>query len=214
MTNNDFPASELVPVTNSPAMVGESTIAGVPTVHLVRHGQSSWNVERRLQGQTAHPPLTALGRDQALRAAERLAGIDAPIISSDLVRARETAEIIAAGRPVRIDERLREQALGDLEGRLTSELSAQPVEGEISEVRWGGGESLQDVYARLADFFAEYEGDLILVTHGDTLRVALALLDGRTHRDVDWAPIPNGAVVSRTRVVRRTRHDEGPPPQR
>jgi probable phosphoglycerate mutase len=190
-------------------MVGESTIAGVPTVHLVRHGQSTWNVERRLQGQTAHPPLTDLGREQARRAADRLWGIDAPIVSSDLVRARETARIIAAGRPVTLDARLREQALGDLEGRLTRDLVAQPTEGEISEVRWGGGESLQDVYARLADFFAEQRGDLILVTHGDTLRVALALLDGRTHHDVDWRQIPNGAVITRT----TGRHDEGPPPR-
>ncbi|MGJ3508137.1 histidine phosphatase family protein [Enemella sp. A6] len=178
-------------------------------VHLVRHGQSTWNVERRLQGQTVHPPLTDLGRRQAEAAAEelvRIVGADAcRLVSSDLVRARETAEIIAdrLGVAVRRDEALREQHLGELQGRLTADLVPEPVpEGcHLSEVRWGGGESIADVHARLTEFFtAEVPtapGHLIVVTHGDTMRVAEAVLRGRGHREVVWDGVPgNGSILT------------------
>lgn len=184
-------------------------------VHLVRHGQSTWNVERRLQGQTAHPPLTARGRADAARAADELAAVvgrdEVAVITSDLVRASQTAAIIRAAlarsgatltAPPRVAEELREQHLGDMQGRLTAELRPEPVPAghHISEVRWAGGESLADVHDRLARFLRrELTGappHLVLVTHGDTLRVARAVLTGRTHREVEWDLVANGAVFS------------------
>ena len=185
-------------------------------VHLVRHGQSTWNVERRLQGQTPHPPLTAQGHLDAARAAERLVRVvgEGPVsvVSSDLVRAAQTADIIAtelsesgaalAPRHVSFTEALREQHLGAMEGRLTKELRPEPVpEGmHISEVRWADGESLADVHARLQAYFASVlphaPGHLVVITHGDTLRVARSVLTGRTHRDVEWDVVPNGAVIT------------------
>jgi len=70
--------------------------------YLVRHGQSEWNLRRLTQGQTVHPPLTQLGRDQARRAAaliaDDLSAFGLPvtrIVSSDLVRAVQTAEALA-----------------------------------------------------------------------------------------------------------------------
>jgi 2,3-bisphosphoglycerate-dependent phosphoglycerate mutase len=93
------------------------------TLWLVRHGESGWNVARRIQGQSpAAPGLTAAGRSQAAEAALELAR-RAPrasrIVASDLPRTAETAEIIAArlGLPVEFDAGLREQSLGVLEGR-------------------------------------------------------------------------------------------------
>lgn len=78
----------------------------------VRHGQSTWNVIDRFQGQIAHPPLTARGRDQARRAADALAdrGIE-HLVSSPLRRAAQTARIIAdhLGLPLTFDDRLVEQ---------------------------------------------------------------------------------------------------------
>lgn len=179
-------------------------------VHLVRHGQSTWNVEGRLQGQIAHPPLTATGRLDAARAATRLLDLigqdPAALITSDLCRATQTAAIIDAALPSvdrpRTCAALREQHLGDLQGRLTVELQPEPVPDglHISEVRWGGGESLLDVHQRLRRFFDELlptaPQHVIAVTHGDTLRVARALLQGRTHREVEWSPVVNGAVVT------------------
>lgn len=179
-------------------------------LHLVRHGQSVWNVEGRLQGQTAHPELTDLGRTQAQAAADLLAeriNGSVAIVSSDLVRARQTADIIARTLGVEVldDPDLREQSVGELEGLLTSALEATPAaEGDshISEVKWGGGESLEDVHLRLAAPIARaHQGThdhIVWVTHGITTSVALARLAGRSHRDVEWDPIANGEVVSTT----------------
>jgi len=177
-------------------------------LHLVRHGQSTWNVEGRLQGQTSHPELTDVGRAQAQTAAdllaERVTGTVA-VVSSDLVRARQSADIIAAALGVTVvdDPDLREQSVGDLEGRLTTALDATPAadgDAHISEVRWGGGESLEDVHLRLAApitrALTASHDHVIWVTHGITTCVALARLAGRSHREVEWDPIANGAVVS------------------
>lgn len=180
------------------------------SLHLVRHGQSTWNAAGRLQGQTPHPPLTALGRDQAYAAATELTRLlppdtDAELVSSDLVRARQTAQIIAAalGRPLRWDPALREQGLGTMEGALTSTLTALPTPDgtHLSEVRWGGGESLADVAHRLRDWcrctLADSPRHLVVVSHGDTIRVLLAVLRGGGHRDVDWGEVVgNGSVTS------------------
>ena len=171
---------------------------------LVRHGESTWNVEGRLQGQTMDVPLTDRGRTQAAAAAELIrqsVGGDVRIVASDQLRAADTAAIIAAALGVGVvhDARLREQSLGEMEGRLASELAPLPTpEGShISEIRWGGGESVADVHARCRDFVAAQPaaGDLVVVSHGDTLRVMLAVLAGIGHRDVDWRPIGSAEVI-------------------
>jgi len=91
-------------------------------VHLVRHGQSTWNREGRLQGQAVHPGLTALGQTQAESAAAILSDVvDGPaaLWSSDLVRAAQTAEVVGRrlGLPVRHDDGLREHGEGALLAR-------------------------------------------------------------------------------------------------
>lgn len=177
-------------------------------LHLVRHGQSTWNAEGRLQGQTMDVPLTELGLAQARDAAGTLAHTTlTAILTSDQLRARQTAELLAKphGLVPEATPLLREQALGELEGRLTRELTPEPVPVglDIAEVAWGGGESLADVYRRLQCLLAELGArfdpheQVMLVSHGDTLRVLVALLEGRTHREVDWTPITNCAVITR-----------------
>ncbi len=173
----------------------------------MRHGQSEWNVIGRLQGQTMHPQLTELGREQAAQAASVLAALGfgtTALWSSDLVRALQTAAIIGErlGLAVVEDSALREQALGRFEGALTSALHAEqtPPGLHVGDVRWGDGESTADVHARLGAFFTRElqhaPQDMIVVSHGDTIRVARAWLQGRSHRDLDWDHIGNGAVVS------------------
>ncbi len=185
-------------------------------LHLLRHGQSVWNVEERVQGQTHHVPLTADGVRQAEDARDRLADLPlAAVLSSDQVRARQTADVVAAahGLPVRETELLREQGLGSLEGKHYGELEeeATPEGVHVSEVRWGGGESMSDVAARLRvlvdELRAEFADDdqVLLVSHGDTLRILLAILDGGGHRDVDWVTYitwPNGHIETRTLPAR------------
>jgi broad specificity phosphatase PhoE len=94
---------------------------------LVRHGESEWNAQRRYQGQS-DVPLSALGRRQAERIAERLAGVKMDAVyASDLVRAWETASPIAEKNGLKVfsEPRLRELKFGVLEGLTFDEAQAQ-----------------------------------------------------------------------------------------
>ena len=178
-------------------------------LHLVRHGQSTWNEEGRLQGQIMDVPLTALGRRQATQAVAALSRRRlAAVWSSDQLRARHTADLIAAPHQldVTLTSLLREQALGELEGRLISELDAGqlPEKAFCTEIVRGGGESLQRVHSRmlqlcgsLATQFGAAD-EVALVSHGDTLRVLLSVLAGRGHHKIEWVPVQNCQVLSRT----------------
>ena len=101
-------------------------------------------------------PLSDVGHLEAQRAAAQLS--DVPLVAvwtSDQLRAHQTADAVAAehGLTPQPERLLREQSLGDLEGRLGSELSEQPVpEGfDISEGRWGGGEASADVHQQITE---------------------------------------------------------------
>lgn len=175
-------------------------------LHFVRHGQSTWNLAGRAQGQTSHVPLTPTGRRQARAAATALAGFDARLLlTSDLVRARQTAEILAheLRLPATPEPALREQSLGSLEGRLAADLAPEhpPRDVPVSAVRWGGGESVADVHARVGGLLrrllvAGPPREVVLVSHGETIRVAVAYLRGLGPHEVDWFALPNGAVVT------------------
>lgn len=152
-------------------------------------------------------PLSELGREQASQARDALT--EAPLTaiwSSDQVRALQTARIVASAHALDIQPEplLREQCFGALEGRLTSELKEEPVpDGQhISEIPWGGGESVADVYRRMERLIgllrAEFgpKDHVALVSHGDAIRTLVAVIDGRGHRDVAYFPVPNGTVLS------------------
>jgi probable phosphoglycerate mutase len=177
----------------------------VTTLHLVRHGQSEWNLTRRLQGQVAHVPLTPLGLEQARTAASALAGRPiAAVHSSDLLRARRTAEAIGAalGLPVRLDPDLREQSYGTLEGLPSADvLAAAPYDFADPEACAPGGESLRDVYDRIGRCLSAYArrydgGECVLVSHGDAIRAGLAWLDGAGPGNGPWRETPNGSVTT------------------
>lgn len=160
-----------------------------PAAHLwlVRHGQTDWNLEGRYQGQ-ADPPLNAAGWQQARALPAALAGASlSAIYSSDLLRARQTAGVIAAALslPVQQDARLREARLGDWEGMLFTDIRArysaewQARQDDPLHARPPGGENLLEVSARAwaaADDIARQHsgGDVVVVAHGlvlATLRV-------------------------------------------
>lgn len=177
------------------------------TLYLVRHGQCTYNLDGRVPGQ-ANPPLTVLGLQQATDAAARLRDSGARwVISSDLDRAVRTAEVIAAalGLPVETDADLREQDAGDLEGRYYRDLTALPTPPgvHLHDVRWGGGESVADVYARVRRFFERLDtrdpGAVVLVSHAHTIQIARAYLAGLSAYDVQWDELPNGGIVTLTR---------------
>ena len=174
-------------------------------VYLVRHGQSEWNVLRLTQGQTTHPPLTALGREQAAAAAETvaadLAGRAARLVTSDLVRAVETAGIIGErlGLVAEVDVRLREQHLGDLEGRSYEESwqHAEQHDWSDPELPVAGGESVAQVRRRLVALLDELDPAVptVLVSHGDAIRPAVAHLLGHSMTGAPWVEVPNGSVA-------------------
>ncbi|MGO1384053.1 MAG: histidine phosphatase family protein [Arachnia sp.] len=177
-------------------------------LHLLRHGQSTWNLENRLQGQTMEVPLTEAGRKQAAGAAAHLSTRRLSAVwSSDQLRASHTADIVAAphGLAVTLTAQLREQSLGELEGRLLRDLDGMWAPGgRIPHVVPTGGESLRDVHQRmvlLCDSLRACFGDtdeVALVSHGDTLRVLFSVLAGRTHDNINWVAVENCKVVSRT----------------
>lgn len=173
-----------------------------PTILLVRHGQSEWNAARRLQGQTPHVPLTALGHVQALEAARALAPLrPGALISSDLLRATQTADHCAraTGLVYSTTPALREQGYGELEGWASSE-AAQVV--HWWDLQWAarGGESVAQLHQRIRDYLrglcADPPADVVaLVTHGDTIRAALAVARGDGPEAMPVQTPPNGSVT-------------------
>ena len=181
------------------------------TIHLVRHGQTEWNAEHRVQGWT-DVPLNQTGREQSLAAAAALAGRSiGGVISSDLSRARQTAEPLAAAAGVELvlEPALRERGFGVAEGKLDSEIERDfrgRLEGRWRDpdFRFDGGESRRDVYQRVGAFLsallaAPPADELVLVSHGGALRVALAFLEGIAIEDLprwDATPFANGEIVT------------------
>lgn len=155
---------------------------GATRLFVVRHGETAWNADRRIQGHT-DIGLNARGRRQARRVAEALAGegLDA-VYSSDLLRAAETAAAIAAaaGRPVVHDTGLRERAFGHFEGLTYDEIRRRHPEGaerwRLRDPGFGpeGGERLRDFSERCVAatlrLAARHPGEAIaLVAHGGVL---------------------------------------------
>jgi broad specificity phosphatase PhoE len=178
------------------------------TLLLVRHGETDWNRDGRWQG-GSDTSLNDLGREQAQALAEQLDGSIDVVYSSDLARARETAEIVAAelGLEVRVDPRLRERSFGSWEGLTTSEIEDRFAD---SHRRWREGvgagaddaETFEDFSARVNDFLADvlrlHPGENVLViSHGGSIRVIHALAAGVDYvRDHRLTPgVPNCAVA-------------------
>ena len=145
---------------------------------LVRHGESTWNAQSRWQGQ-ADPPLSPLGEQQAEEAAERLSEIASITVvwTSDLVRARRTAELIAARLGVdrvRDEPRLRERDVGSWSGLTRAEI----------EERWPG-------YLAARRSPPDFEGDVALLAR--TRAGLSAAVDGSRTGDV--LVVTHGGVV-------------------
>ena len=151
-------------------------------IFAIRHGETAWNRETRIQGQL-DIPLNDRGLAQARRVAHALAGEPlAAVYTSDLARARQTAEAIAAetGRPLQLDPGLRERAFGRFEGQTWAEIGERWPEDAR---RWrqrevdfapGGGETLTVFYARCIDAVERlaraHPGEaIVIVAHGGVM---------------------------------------------
>ena len=155
-------------------------------LYLVRHGETTWNASRRYQGQS-ESDLSPRGRDQAAAVGRRLADLKLDgAYASDLRRTVTTAEIILAGRPVRLihSHLLRELHFGHFEG-LTIDQIRETYPGEYQA--WAddlvdqappGGENLRQQSARAAEFLSQHlappsEGRFLIVGHGGSIRALL-----------------------------------------
>lgn len=159
------------------------------TLYLVRHGETDWNVDGRFMGQT-DVPLNERGRRQAASLALRLAQHVSEwggVISSDLLRTRETRDILLAGANYTVteDTRLREINGGRMEGLTRQEQRIQFPEWWLESreessdaVRFPDGESFEDMRRRVVDALEEVcasgEGPVLVVTHGGVVQAVLS----------------------------------------
>jgi len=151
------------------------------TFYFVRHGESEGNAARVFTGHT-DSPLTVRGREQAAAVAEELAQVKFDrIVSSDLSRTRDTAEVIAKrlGKPVEIVPELREIDVGDRTGKSFDETRGLPNWNDDGFVSWPGGETLDQVLARTLGAIdrlnRESPGKTILIVgHGGVNRILLS----------------------------------------
>ena len=155
-------------------------------LYLVRHGQTGWNLEKRLQGSTDNL-LNETGRRQAAELGQRMAGVKfAHIYSSGLKRAQETAAAFAGSTPVTPLPALNERSFGKFEGIFEDERSAALYaefgrRGNVLDDALDGGESLQSQADRVKTAVREItakhrSGSVAIVAHGGVNPLALAAL--------------------------------------
>lgn len=160
-------------------------------LYAIRHGQSAANAIQAHAG-WAQVPLTELGREQAAKTGELLKGLEFErIIVSDLLRAKETAQIALPGRNFEQDPRLRETNVGSLQGRrvveLTAELGEEYVRRRVArDYRVYGGEDTHAHYDRVAEFMKDLESApddarIAAVCHEGTI---MAMLCYVLHTDI------------------------------
>lgn len=182
----------------------------------VRHGETLYNAENRLQGQR-DVPLNARGRKQAravgrtLRARigpeiDRIEAVGA-FVSSPLLRARETMELARAamGLPpkrYRIDAALLELTFGEWEGLTWAEVRTRDADAMKARRadKWGfvppGGESYAMLAKRVGAWLATLRGDTFVVSHGGVARALMTLLAGVPGEVATGTPIDQGRAIA------------------
>ncbi|MCO5150225.1 MULTISPECIES: histidine phosphatase family protein [unclassified Shinella] len=175
-------------------------------IYMIRHGQTAWNAEGRLQGQK-DIPLNETGRRQAAGNGAALKGIlgaaaaDFDFVASPLGRTRETMEILRRAMGLdplayRTDDRLVELSFGDWEGHTLPELMAEAparVE-ERSHAKWNfippgdAAESYEILSWRIASWLANVRGPTVCVSHGGVFRAAFRL-NGMDEEEAANTPI-------------------------
>lgn len=177
---------------------------------VVRHGETDWNAESRLQGQQ-DIPLNGKGRAQAESVGRALRqthpeclGYD--FVASPLIRARETMRLMRAQMGLepdayRLDDRLKELTFGAWEGFTWDEMKRRDPQGCAARDadKWAfrppGGESYEMLSVRIAGWLESLSGPTLAVTHGGVARVLLGLLAGLSHRDLPNMDIVQGRAL-------------------
>jgi broad specificity phosphatase PhoE len=184
-----------------------------PVIYYIRHGLTDWNIEQRLQGRH-DVPLNAAGCAQAACCAAILQDLfhrdeRAPesfdYVSSPLVRARKTMEIVRATLGLEptgyaVEGELAEIAFGEWEGLTYSEVMARDklVIAERESDKWGfmppGGESYAQVAVRIRRWYESLDRDTVVAAHGGTARALIAHLGLAPPQDATHYSIDQGVV--------------------
>jgi probable phosphoglycerate mutase len=184
-----------------------------PVIYYIRHGETSWNAQGRLQG-TQDIALNDLGRRQAAHAGNVLADLLArdgrdkaalPFVASPLQRARVTMELVRGALKLpaetyALDDRLREIGYGVWEGSTLAEMQAADPElyARRLTAKWTmapkGGETYAEVQQRMRDWYDSVKGDTVAVAHGGTARALMVALGIETPASAADLPIEQGAV--------------------
>jgi broad specificity phosphatase PhoE len=185
----------------------------MPTIYYIRHGETEWNADGRLQG-AQDIPLNDLGRKQAAAAGSILAGLFArdgrngqffPFVASPLGRARSTMELVRGAlklppRDYSVDDRLREIGYGHWEGSTLAQMQASDpdVFARRQTEKWTvappGGETYASVQLRMRDWYDSLLGDTVAVAHGGTARALMVALGIETPEGAADLTIEQGAV--------------------
>ena len=185
----------------------------MPVIYYIRHGETAWNAEGRLQG-AQDIPLNDLGRRQAASAGIILADLFArdgrgeqslAFVASPLGRARSTMELVRGTLKLpphdyAIDARLREIGYGQWEGSTLVQMQALDPEvfAKRQAEKWTvpppGGESYAQVQARVSDWYRQLTADTVAVAHGGTARALMVALGIETAMSAADLTIEQGAV--------------------
>jgi broad specificity phosphatase PhoE len=183
-----------------------------PLLYVVRHGETDWNAQCRLQGQ-ADTDLNAAGVGQASENGRRLAGlIPDParfdFVASPMLRTRRTMELARAAMGLdplayRTDPRLVEINFGDWQGFTLPELESRypGAARERQAVKWDfvppgeGAESYEMLFERVRPFFESLADDTVCVTHGGVIRALFRLVGGLSKEDASALEIPQDRVL-------------------
>jgi broad specificity phosphatase PhoE len=185
----------------------------VPTIYYIRHGETEWNAQGRLQG-VQDIPLNDLGRRQSLDAGRILTGLfsedgrdtaSTPFVASPLGRARQTMELVRGVLKLplsgyAIDDRLREIGYGQWEGSTLAEMQTKAPDlfAQRQIEKWTvsppGGETYVSVQARMTEWYRSLTADTVAVAHGGTARALMVALGFETPESAADLTIEQGAV--------------------
>lgn len=171
-------------------------------LYVVRHGETVWNVDHRVQGQT-DVPLTDNGRKQACELKELVSNLNIDVvISSPLERARETAKIIIDNRlPVNTDDRIIERDWGLNEGEVVDLVDTVDCWNFSLNTKGLEHEKVQDLMRRVSDFLEDIkvrysDKNVLVVAHSAILRAIHYLLSGIPEDgDLTRIDIPNLRII-------------------
>ncbi|WP_117190741.1 histidine phosphatase family protein [Rhizobium terrae] len=181
-------------------------------IYMIRHGQTDWNAEGRLQGQK-DIPLNALGRSQATRNGERLRDMigtseDFTFIASPLSRTRETMERLRSAMGLdplayRTDERLVELSFGDWEGHTLEEISRLSPDRLAARAleKWSfippgeAAESYEILCWRIGAWLQSLQGPTVCISHGGVIRSLFRLIGNIEEEEAAAAPTPQDRIL-------------------